>query len=188
MSSPAVPYPESDALLECEASDRAERSDVFEIFNGKDELSQGEAIQLMQRLRTMAIESAEKLQRCIDAHGWPDPNFHSDEVVSAALYIAQHAEGNDNVQRGAIDLAQAAFDVDTISAEVFAQVVDQLYLGLRGQQEYGTQFHMEDNTLLLRPVRDRDSVDARRSDLGLPPMEVQREQTKEQFRKMARRT
>lgn len=188
MSTPVVPYPESEALLERETADRAERSDLFEMFNRNDELPQGDAIQLMQRLRVMSVESAEELQRCIDAYGWPDPRHHSDEVVSAILYLAQHAEGKDSVQRGAIDLAQAALDADTISVEAFAQVVDQLYLGLRGKQEYGTQFHMEDNNLVLRPVRDHDAVDARRSDLGLPSMKTQRERTEAQFQKMMAHT
>lgn len=188
MSTPVVPYPESEALLEREASDRAERSDMFETFNRDNELSQGDAIQLMQRLRVMSIESAEELRRCIDTHGWPDPRHHSDEVVSAILYLAQHAEGEDGVQRGAIELAQAALDADAISVEAFAQVVDQLYLGLRGKQEYGTQFHMENNNLLLRPVRDQDTVDARRSDLGLPTMQTQREQTEAQFQDLMAQT
>lgn len=188
MSSPVVPYPERDVLLDRETSDRAERSDMFEMFNGEDELAQGDAIQLMQRLRAMSIESTAELKRCIDAYGWPDPECHSREIVSAILYLSQHVEGQDAVQRGAIDLAQAALDADTISVDTYAQVVDQLYLGLRGRQEFGTQFHMKDGNLLLRPVRDRDSVEARRSELGLSTLTAQRERTEVQFRKMMAHT
>lgn len=184
MATPNTPYPERAHLLQREATDRAARSEMFDAFQHPD-LSQQDARQIMQRLHVMAVESAQDLRRCVDAYGWPDPQHHAKDLVSAVLYLAQHAQNDEALQRDSLDLARAAFDEGWMSAEEFAQTVDHLYLGVRGEQEYGTQFHMENGTLLLRPVRDRATVEARRADLGLPTLEEQRNRTEAQFEKLA---
>ncbi|WP_324609550.1 DUF6624 domain-containing protein [Streptomyces sp. NRRL S-340] len=115
-------------------------------------------------------DNADALEEIVRRHGWPAADTVGMRASTAALMILLHAPGLDLRLRCRDLIAQATAD-GRCPAVHFAYIADHCAVDLGEPQFYGTR--IDPATLRPYPVRLPGSLDERRQDVGLGPMEEQ---------------
>lgn len=116
-------------------------------------------------------ERTERLAEIIAEHGWPAYSLVGEEAEDAAWAIAQHSDHDPEFQRLALRHLRAAVEAGDASPGNLAYLTDRIAVGAGQPQEYGTQIGCgEDGPAPATPIRDEAGVDARRAEVGLPPL------------------
>lgn len=115
--------------------------------------------------------NAVRLREIIGEHGWPTTALVGDDGADAAWVIAQHSIGEPAFMRQCRELVDVASAAGAIPREHFAFLDDRIRAFEGQPQRYGTQFRDGPDGLEPFPLDDRAELDARRSALGMPPLE-----------------
>lgn len=122
-------------------------------------------------MEAVHLENAALLERAIEAIGWPGRHTVGDDAAGAAFMILQHAISRPDFQRCALVLILEAIPKGEASALDAAYLSDRIAVFEGREQIFGTQFDWDaDGLLSPSPIREPESVDARRASVGLPPM------------------
>ncbi|MCA1272388.1 hypothetical protein LCE32_20390 [Streptomyces sp. 7G] len=121
------------------------------------------------RARHVDHANANVLRRNLGEHGWPDVPMVGDDGSTAAFRLALHADTQPDVQRSAARLMYTAVQRSAASFHQWARLHDRCLLNSGVPQHFGTQYRLGPEGPERQPVRDPDSLDARRADAGLPP-------------------
>ena len=115
----------------------------------------------------------DRLAEILDQYGWPDFALVGEDGSTAAWVIAQHADLDLDVQHRALELMRDAAQDGQASRGDLAYLEDRVAVATGDEQQYGTQIRCgEDGTPVpATPIADTSSVDDRRADAGLPPLE-----------------
>ena len=114
-----------------------------------------------------------RLAEILDEHGWPTFDLVGEDGEDAAWAIAQHSDLDPAFQREALELLRAAVDAGQASPGNLAYLTDRVAAGAGEPQTYGTQVGCGPNgPVPATPLIDLDRVDARRAEVGLPPLAV----------------
>lgn len=122
-------------------------------------------------MEAVHLENAALLEGVIAALGWPDRARFGDDGAAAAFLIAQHAISRPDLQRAA--LAHILDGVERGAASLIdaAYLADRIAVFEGRPQRFGTQFDWDaDGALSPAPILAPEGVDARRAEIGLPPM------------------
>ena len=122
-----------------------------------------------RRMRVVDSTNATALRDIIDRFGWPTKSMVGPKGASAAFLIAQH---NERLQHEVLALMQALPPGEVAPGER-AMLEDRVRVRDGLPQRYGTQLTW-DSTGVMRfdPIEDLDHLDARRVEVGLPPIPV----------------
>jgi hypothetical protein len=123
-----------------------------------------------RRVAECRRDNAAALEAIVRRHGWPAADLVGPTASTAALMILLHAPDLDFRLRCRDLIEQATADGRTPAVH-FAYIADHCAVDLGEPQFYGTRV----NPVTLRPypVRRPDTVDERREDVGLGPLEEQ---------------
>lgn len=110
------------------------------------------------------------LRRIIGEYGWPDEPMVGEDGATAAWQIALHADTDAFMQRAAARAMHAATQRGTASIQQWAHLHDRCLRNADLPQHFGTQYLRGADGLELEPVRDPDTLDTRRAEVGLPPV------------------
>lgn len=122
----------------------------------------------ISQMLTSQLENQARMREILDAHGWPDAGMVGTDGAQAAWLLVQH--GDADLQEQALSLMRASADAGVTAADI-AMLTDRILVERGQPQLYGTQFQFIDGNLVQDPVDDPDSVDVRRAEVGLPPMD-----------------
>jgi hypothetical protein len=115
--------------------------------------------------------NAALLARVFDAIGWPGRHALSEDGARAAFLILQHAIGHPDLQRRGLALMLDAIPQGQANSLDAAYLSDRIAIFEGSAQTFGTQFDWDVNGQLSpAPVRDPETLDARRASVGLPPI------------------
>ena len=115
--------------------------------------------------------NARALLAIVQEHGWPGRALAGEDGMHAAWLVLQHAIGEPEVQRGCLPILREAASRGEATAAQVAYLEDRIAFFERRPQRYGTQFDWDERGMLSPwPIEDPDGVDARRADVGLPPL------------------
>lgn len=119
-------------------------------------------------MRAVHERNADRLEAIIADHGWPAPDRVGHAASEAAWLVAQHAISRPALMRKVLELLRP---VTTIPAWQLAMLEDRIRVFEGREQLFGTQFDWDENGEIgPHPIEDPDRLDARRSEVGLPPM------------------
>ena len=123
------------------------------------------------RMEAVHREHAIRLREIIAERGWPGRSAVGDEGAAAAFMIVQHAIGEPDFMRSALELMRDAASRGELDPIPVAMLEDRIR-DLEGRaQLYGTQFDWDDHGRMSpKPIEDESGVDARRAAIGLPPL------------------
>lgn len=110
------------------------------------------------------------LRRIIGEYGWPGVPLVGEDGATASWQIALRADSDAFVQRAAARAMYAATQRSTASIRQWAHLHDRCLLNAELPQMFGTQYLRGADGLELEPVRDPDTLDTRRAEVGLPPV------------------
>lgn len=115
-------------------------------------------------------ENTEFMKKVIDRHGWPGKSLVGEEAANAAWLLVQHADADREFQNRCLGLIKTAFEKGDVTGQQVAYLTDRVLVAQGRKQIYGTQFRMVDGEMQPAPIEDETGVDARRKEVGLPPL------------------
>lgn len=157
---PQLPYMQRELIARATASGRRWQS-LARMQLSEQEIGMG---------RHADHANARVLQRIIGEHGWPGVPLVGQDGATAAWQIALRADTDAFVQRAAARAMYAATQRGTASIQQWAHLHDRCLLNAELPQLFGTQYLRGADGLELEPVRDPDTLDTRRAEVGLPPV------------------
>jgi hypothetical protein len=146
-------------LLAMVAADRALRE-------GLTPESMRDTAFVMEMLLSQERKAA-RMREILDEHGWPTPDLVGLDGTEAAWLLVQH--GGVEIQERALELIRTSDEPGVTAADI-ALLTDRILVERGQPQLYGSQFQFVEDKLVQYPVDDPDSVEARRAEVGLPPM------------------
>ena len=148
------------AMAAEDARVRAELAATGELFRG-----------YAPRMEDVHRRNARDLLALVQAHGWPGRTLVGEDAMHAAWIVLQHAIGEPEVQRGCLPILRAAAELGEATAAQVAYLEDRIAFFERRPQRYGTQFDWDERGFMNPwPIEDPEGVDARRAEVGLPPL------------------
>lgn len=113
----------------------------------------------------------DRLREIVEEHGWPGSDLVGDDGASAAWVIAQHSDLDPGFQQEALELMRPAVEAGLADPTELAYLEDRVGLSSGGEQVYGTQIACVDGVPQPAPLADPETVDERRAEVGLEPMD-----------------
>ena len=115
--------------------------------------------------------NAAELDAIVTERGWPTRTLVGDDGAEAAWRIAQHAIAWPDLLRRVLPLLEAAAATGEIPGWQPALLSDRIRTFEGRAQLYGTHFDWDGNgEMSPLPIEDPAGVDARRLQVGLPPL------------------
>lgn len=112
-----------------------------------------------------------RLKEIVEEHGWPSSDMVGRRGLDAAFILVQHADQDPAFQRQMLPFVRVAYHDGDMTGEHVALLTDRVLRNEGRPQLYGTQVDISSGEIVVMPVDDPDSLDARRARMGLPPME-----------------
>lgn len=168
------------ALAQTRATDLALRTELLDRYAADQEIRQRliaaglerpDSLLLAEMTATDADNTA-RIAALVAQHGWLTPELVGDDGANAAFLFVQHAEPG--VQRQMLPLAEAAYRAGSLPGQSYALLLDRVRIGQGERQIYGTQIvpptDWVDGQPAAYPTDDDAGLDARRAEVGLPPL------------------
>ncbi len=124
---------------------------------------------LWDEVAKIDAENTAWLKEIVDESGWPTYSEVGVDGGDAAWLILQHADKDPGFQRRCLDL-MASLPKQEVSQMNLAALMDRVLLAEGKNQLYGTQFVVRDGEWVPLRLEDEENVDARRAEVGLPPL------------------
>ena len=115
-------------------------------------------------------DNAERLARIVAAHGWPGIALVGEAGCRLAWTIAQHSICTPTLQRDFLAALETAVAAGDAPPRLAAMLADRIRFNEGRPQVYGTVLDWNEHGELDCELEDRDGVDARRAEVGLPPL------------------
>jgi hypothetical protein len=120
-------------------------------------------------VRTIDSTNLVFIKKVIDFYGFPSISMVGKDASADAFLLCQHADNDIEFQKKMLVSLTTLADKGEAKKEDVAYLTDRIMVKEKGTQKYGTQFKNLSNAELY-PIEDSANVDARRRDMGLPPL------------------
>ncbi len=145
-------------------------------------LEDGQDVALREEMDRVDRENSEWMKGLVQENGWPRISEVGADGAQAAFLLVQHSP-DAAFQRRCLDLMTPLVKEGEVSAVNWAYLLDRVLLAEGKKQVFGTQFLVgPDGKPELRPLEDPETVDSRRAELGLPPLEEYRKLVEDMHR------
>lgn len=118
----------------------------------------------------LARDNQAWLKQILENHGWPSRELFGEKAQTAWL-IVQHSDNDLEFQKKALVLLREAVKNGKAPLSEQAYLEDRVLVNQGEPQIYGTQVIKKDGEIVLKPVRDRATLNERRKSVGLGPIE-----------------
>lgn len=121
-----------------------------------------------------------RLKEIMDLHGWPEPPLFSEDVQSAAWYLAQHAQIIDETGTSQWDVALAesilpdvreAVEASQLTPWHYAAMYDRIARSKGEPQRYATQIMCSNGEADFGELEDAQRVTEFRTEIGMDPFD-----------------
>lgn len=130
------------------------------------------SVEEVMRWKRVSVSNTDRLRQIIAEHGWPGVDLVGEDAAGHAWLLAQHADGQLDFQRLALDLLARAVKAGDASPRHLAYLTDRVRMNEGREQLYGTQMAGTENGRPYPwPIQAPDQVDQRRSAVGLEPLD-----------------
>ncbi|WP_299077435.1 DUF6624 domain-containing protein [uncultured Paraglaciecola sp.] len=113
---------------------------------------------------------SQTLKEIIALHGWPSKSQVGEKGVLAAFSLAQHSNDLAFQQNLLPLIIQSYINKDGIEGKDVAEFTDKVSIKLGKKQVFGTQAKVVNDKVIFAPIKNRDSVDQLRNQMGMPPL------------------
>lgn len=124
----------------------------------------------VQRMLLVDRNHEAALLRIVRSCGWPRRSIHGENSTGAAWLLVQHA--SPQTQQELLPLLANAVKQREASGSDLAYLTDRVRIHNKLPQLYGTQLDIKGRCeFSISPIADPESVDVRRSSVGLPSLQ-----------------
>lgn len=183
---PTLTHPELvDELIAMAERDQEPRL-KYEAIDHRDSTRAAEREQLKEAFNAVDLENTSRLMQIVEEVGWPTKEMVGKEGAMAAWVILQHADHEPAFQEQMLERLRPLVAAGDFDKKLFAMLTDRARMTNKKPQYYGTQFL----TITLEGVAhfglpyglaDRETVDERRAQMGLPPLEEEMRRQREAY-------
>jgi len=149
-------------LLELARDDQADREGFSEAIKANDP-------EYAKRLTERDAARTLRLKAIVASQGWPTATLVGRDGVNAAWLLLQHS-ADSAWQKTMLPVLEQAAVAGEIGRGDVALLTDRVLVRSGQAQRYGSSFSVVDGRLVADPIDDESKVDARRAEVGLPPM------------------
>ena len=151
-----------DSLLQLAREDQEDRAALEGADIAKD---------TAKLFRAMRGDSARTrwLRNAVRERGWPKRSVVGDSAAKAAWLMLQHTEFQDWADE-MLPVLERLADSGEVKRSELALFTDRVLMHRGRPQRYGSQFNFVDGRMVAHPIEDLARLDARRAEVGLPPM------------------
>jgi hypothetical protein len=156
-------------LLAIHAADQDGRHRIAEVEKAHGRDSE-EFKALWRKIADADADNLPKVEAILARHGWLGPKQVGPKASGALFLVIQHADLS--VQQKYLPLMRQAVQSGKANGAALALLEDRIALREGRSQTYGSQIGRDPVTgvFYVMPLVDPDNVDARRADVGLPPL------------------
>jgi hypothetical protein len=124
------------------------------------------------RMEAVHVKNAARLTELIDQYGWPAEEIAGTDGAEAAWLIAQHAIGEPELQRRALERLRNCAAKGRVPAWHAAYLEDRVAMHEGRPQRFGTQWLDDPRDGRIRPwsLADPERVNELRASVGLPEL------------------
>jgi hypothetical protein len=124
------------------------------------------------KMEAVHRRNAARLWEMIEAHGWPAEDVVGKDGAEAAWLIAQHAIGEPDFQKHVVTLLESSLASGRVPGWQVAYLKDRIAMCDCEPQRYGTQSFDDprDGRSRFWQISEPEHVNARRAEVGLPPL------------------
>lgn len=123
----------------------------------------------IQRMNDVDTDNTRFLKRVVEQRGWPGRTMVGSDGATAAFLIVQHS--SDTLFMAAVlPLLEKAYARGDAEGQQVALLSDGVAVRRHQPQVYGTQASLVNGRFVLDPIADSAHVDARRAQMGMPPV------------------
>ena len=159
--------PERVEALRAELLQRKKRDqEVRQIFSGGAQPSEEQ----LAELQRVDEDNTAYLLKLLAEVGWIDSQRFGPEASSAAWLLVQHSN-HLSLMVTVLPEIRRDFEETGHGGSEFALLFDRTQLRLGKKQRYGSQIHGGPDGLFVAPLEDPETVDERRREVGLGPLE-----------------
>lgn len=133
----------------------------------------------LKEWRRIDADNTAFMKTAIEKHGWPGKSMVGEDGALAAFLLVQHANPDVAFQKKCLPLLAQAVERHEAMASHWAYLTDRILVEEGAPQRFGTQFHDVNGPLVPEPIEDEVNVDARRGEVGLPPLSEYAKQIRE---------
>lgn len=133
-----------------------------------------EMLPLITEARRIRTRNWEAITAQLDALGWPVVSVYGETADQAAFLVVQHADRNPELQARALAMLESLVKKRETNPENYALLFDRVRVNAGQPQRYGSQGECTEQGWTAKPIEAPESVDARRAEMGLEPMEAYR--------------
>lgn len=122
-----------------------------------------------------------RMKAIVASYGWPGERLVGRDGADAAFLLVQHADRDPDFQKACLPLLRKAYERGEASGQHVALLTDRVLVADGQPQRYGTQARIEDGTIRFHPIEDSLHVDERRADMGMPPLDVYKQEMRKMY-------
>lgn len=126
---------------------------------------------LLENMRLVDAINTDRLKEIVRKHSWVTEDSVGKKGVSAAFLIIQHSSDYKFQEEMLPLLKQSFLNGEGVTGQEFALLTDRVLVHQNKPQIYGTQLNILNGELVFDPILDKESVDNRRAEVGLPSLE-----------------
>ena len=124
------------------------------------------------------------VEKVLKEHNWPNISLVGEEASHNFWLLVQHLDKDIFLQKKALGLLRKEIDKKEVNSKNLAYLEDRILVAEGKKQIYGTQFKIENGKLVMSPVADLDNLEKRRNKIGLPTVEAQLNELKENYKNL----
>lgn len=155
-------------LIEMEVQDQNIRKELGKV--GWDKAPKA----LLAKANEIDQNNTDRLKLIIKKHSWLTKNLVGIEGIGAAFLIIQHSPDIEFKAQMLPHLKKSYLDGDGITGQQVALLTDKVLISQGKKQVYGTQYDVVDSEIVFKSIEDEASVDKRRREMKLPPLNFYR--------------
>ena len=126
---------------------------------------------LLEKMRLIDTRNTDRLKEIVEQHSWVTEDSVGKKGVSAAFLILQHSPDYKFQEEMLPLLKQSFLNGEGVTGQEFALLTDRILVHQNKPQLYGTQLNILNGELVFDPILDKENVNKRREEVGLPSME-----------------
>ena len=163
-------------LIRMYVDDQAARGslmeDLIEKYHlNKDEITNEDGV-------TIDLRNRNRLKEIFQEYGFPTKEMVGKDAMHGVFLMIQHSDGDKEWQKSQLPNIENAVERGDMDGQSYAYLYDRIRINSGEKQLYGTQFSNVDpinKTVTLAETEDIDSLDHRRMDVGMMPIDMYKE-------------
>jgi len=177
VESSIVKYPDLQIeLIRMYVDDQAARGNLMEDIIKKYNIDREEVTS--EDGVTVDARNRERLKEIFREYGFPTKDMIGKDAMFGIFLLIQHADGDKEWQKSQLSNIEKAVKRGDLDGQSYAYLYDRVKVNSGEKQLYGTQFSNVDpvnKTVTLAETENMDSLDYRRMEVGIMPIEMYKE-------------